>query len=434
MLIEAKHVETVLSNLGESACLQAVAPFWNDSLDSFPSPPMPLFLDGRRIRDNREWCGFDASIEPLLYETAGRIAGDLNLLLLAWHCHQTVFRHGQKPALAQWPSLEHALGKEMCGVFYLLVALDLAPQMKHVHAGWGIPEQVTRDTCRQVFLFCHLYQLAFEGHNGVLKNDIGWLRNYMNGSRYFRLGRLELWLKKQTGDVTVFRRDQTTDVLALQRILPYLTKADFFTEGPVIENPAQNRAPAAVDETSGVLYEGYPLSPFGYGLDTKVRLSPEAWRPVFSPGDLMLDVHIPAGGGMTAAACHDSFIQAATFFRTYFPSEVPVAFCCQSWIFNTQFERLLSSDSNLVRFMRDLYLIPLQSKGNEGIANIFAMNTFDPQTSPRRTTLQRTVAEFLEKGGRLRQGGMFFLMEDLPHYGNQFYRRTWNPAHWQLSA
>ena len=38
--------------------------------------------------------------------------------------------------------------------------------------------------------------------------------------------------------------------------------------------------------------------------------------------------------------------------------------------------------------------------------------------------MQRRVADFLERGGKLRSGGGFLLPEELPLYGSEPYRRT----------
>lgn len=428
--VQMMSVGQVLEALGETDCLEAVAPSWEESMKCLPGGGLP-FLDPGQFRESRAWCGFDSGIEPLLEKAAAEIAGDRALLLLAWHCNRTVFEWGNQAQLPKWPRLEKRLGKDLCGMFYLLVALDMAPRIRPIHAGWGIPEGITRDTCRQVSSFCHTHELCHQGRKGVQRGHMGWLRNYVNGDRYFRLGRLEFRPRIHEGDLAVFHRPGTTDTLAFKQYLPYLTKEDLSRTEVGGEKVNPSTAPTLPIPAGQVLYEGYPIAPHGFGLDRKVILSPQEWRPVLTAGDRVLEMHIPSGGGMTPEACRDSFSRADAFFKEYFPSEPAVAFRCYSWIFNTQFEFLLSPEANLVRFMRELYLFPLQSKGTEGLGTIFAQEDFDFKTAPRKTSLQRAVAGFLDKGNEVRHGGMFFLLDDLKHYGTQFYRRTWKPGQWR---
>jgi hypothetical protein len=99
-------------------------------------------------------------------------------------------------------------------------------------------------------------------------------------------------------------------------------------------------------------------------------------------------------------------------------------------MFNTQLEEILPPEANLVRFMREVYLFPVPSSGNDGLWFLFLQEHFDPKTAPRQTSLQRAVLEYLAKGHRWRGGGMFYLLEDLQHFGTQHYRKNWNSAKW----
>ncbi|MBA4389170.1 MAG: hypothetical protein C0404_14450 [Verrucomicrobia bacterium] len=432
MTLIRRDLKQLLAAIGEQESFEAVKPGWDESMRTLPETT-PLFLDRGHFRTSREWCGLDASIEPLLDAASTRIMEDGNLFCLAWHCRRILFDYGQNASFSKWPTLEKVMGTDLCGIFYMLVALDIVPLIRPIHAAWGIPESITRDTCLQVRSFCHTYQLFNGGHSGTPCPHLAWLRNYVNGDKYFRLGRLELRLRPHESDLTVFRRHGTNDTVALRRTMPFVIREDLFDPARGKEELRAVPVPSlSLDELmADTSYEGYPISPFGYGFKQKVILSPDEWRPVFAPGDTMMDMHIPAGGGMTPEACRDSIHRSMDFFRRYFPDEPAAAYRCNSWIFNPQLEFLLPAESNLVRFMRELYLFPLSSRGDEGVETIFSRRVFDLKTAPRKTTLQRAVAEHLEQGNLLRNGGMFFLTEDISHYGTQFYRRTWNPRQWR---
>jgi hypothetical protein len=173
---------------------------------------------------------------------------------------------------------------------------------------------------------------------------------------------------------------------------------------------------------------GYPVSSRGMAVRREVRLPRAAWECVLQKEDPVLEMHIPAGGGMTRERCGDSMRRAVAFFRRFFPDRPFRSIACSSWIFNTQFEEIRLSSENLVRFQRELYLFPTPSSGRDGLWFIFLQDPVDPATAPRDTSLRRAVADFLADGHRWRGGGMFFLTEHLEQFGSQCYRSRWPPA------
>ena len=94
--------------------------------------------------------------------------------------------------------------------------------------------------------------------------------------------------------------------------------------------------------------------------------------------------------------------------------------CC-SWIFSPNLTNFLPADSNLVNFTKEVYLFPASSPRQAGIWFFFYQDKFDPKTAPRKTSLQKTLAEYLEQGGDLRVGGMFLLLDDIDKFGTQHY-------------
>ena len=133
-------------------------------------------------------------------------------------------------------------------------------------------------------------------------------------------------------------------------------------------------------------------------------------------------MHIPGGGGMTPERCEDSMRQALEFFPRFFPQTPFKAFACQSWIMNPQFADFYSPTCNLVRYQRETYLYPYPWAANGGVFFIFDAESIDPKTAPRDTSIRRAMADHLEQGGILRNGGMFFFPEEMPRFGTQAYR------------
>ncbi len=157
-----------------------------------------------------------------------------------------------------------------------------------------------------------------------------------------------------------------------------------------------------------------------------------AWEPVLRRGDPILEVHIPAGGGMTPAACQESMARAVEFFPRHFPERPFVGFACGSWILNPQLHEIYRPGrdgvSNMVLWQRQLYLFPLVNGPDtrSGLTFVFGVPDVDPATAPRDTSLRRALLEHIDGGGRLLGGGMFLLLEEFARYGQQPYRAQWS--------
>jgi hypothetical protein len=173
---------------------------------------------------------------------------------------------------------------------------------------------------------------------------------------------------------------------------------------------------------------GYPISPAGVAIYREVQLPLDRWQRVLAKGDPVIEVHIPFGGGMTPERCADSMRQALEFFPRYFLERVFVGFTCGSWILNPDLAELYSPTSNMVLWQRELYLFPWPSNGKAGLFFLFGEDDVDTATAPRDTSIRRAVLDHLAAGRPLRNGGMFLLTEDFPHFGTQYYRTHWPPA------
>src|SRR5947208_16799390 len=98
-------LEEIAARLQEPDSLEVLRPHWEDSVATLGEEG-PSFLDPAEYTLSREYCGFGAEIDPLLAETASRIARDPALRLLAWHCFRLVFEHPEYEGMGRWPSLD----------------------------------------------------------------------------------------------------------------------------------------------------------------------------------------------------------------------------------------------------------------------------------------------------------------------------------------
>ncbi len=414
------HAVEVLRALGETGALEAVEPFWSESMAALPPGPLadlgPVEL-GRR----RQLAGMGAAVGGVVQRVAARIADDPPLRRLFWHCAWRLNEAPEALSFDHWPSLRGALGDDG-GVFYLLAGLAWVPRVEAHHRHLGVPLTVTRATCAQVHSFSLNYAAGHDGCLGLPRLQLSWLRHYTR-ERYFRLGRLEFWLRPYPGGVHVYRHRATGQVVALAE-----AGARFDSQGYLprpdaggADEPLQEAEFAADDDA----VRGRLITPWGRAEPGTVCLPPAQWERVLTQGDLCLQVHIPAGGGLSPEACRDSLQQAVAFFARHFPTEPARAIVCGSWIYNPDLERFLPGDAHLVAHLREVYLYPIPSGGSDGLWFIFLQDAFEMATAPRRTRLQRAVLDFLAAGNPWRCGGMFMLIDEVPAYGTQPYRRQW---------
>ncbi len=91
-------------------------------------------------------------------------------------------------------------------------------------------------------------------------------------------------------------------------------------------------------------------------------------------GDPVLEVHIPADGAMTDAACTDSIACARRFFATYFPDFHYRAFTCHSWLLDETLKQFLPAESNILKFQARF--IPAHSDASDAMLKyIFRWDT-----------------------------------------------------------
>jgi len=404
----------VLEHIQESDFQGEVALRWDESMASMPET-LP-FLEPSQIAMSREWGGLESKEQAALEETAQRIDADPALKALAWHAYRRLYDYADRVDFTKWPVLDEATD-DSSGCFYLLIGMAMIPRTRAIHATMHVPVDVTRETCLQVSCFADNFRRGRHGRLGLFRDQLFWMRNYTEG-KLFRLGRFEYKLEPMEPFVHVFRHREKALTVALSGDGRWYNAAGYAVQ---LGTADSWQASLAISDEEA---RGFPIHPAGHALRHEVRLPRSEWDYYVKPGDWMLDTHIPSGGQMTPEKCLDTMRRGVEFFRRMFPDKPFNSFWCHSWIFGPQLEKVLPETANLVKYMRELYLYPIYSEDG-GLWFIFFQDKFDPATAPRENSLQTTVADFLEKGGDWREGGMIALVEDLDHFGRQVYRSRW---------
>ena len=393
-----------------------LAPHWEESVASEPRDWELLRREQWQM--HREWCGVGAHVDDTLEEVANRLRANPALHLLAWHCHRLVFEEHDFISLRQWGPLVplfDCIHPGFANAFFLWLALGAAPRLRVRNEPRGIAEQVTRATLEDIAIAVRRHAHYTEGAVGIAPRLLHWHRLVASGD-LFRVGRFEYIARAFRGRLRAFRENETGRVVALSE-----HETEYDAQGYL---PLEGEAVAwrASFEETATAFVGNPVSPRGFAAQDTVTLPRDRWQCVLAPGDMVLEIHIPEGDALTTESCRDSLVAAREFFARHFPELNLHGFACYSWLFNTQFETMFPPHSRVVGWQRECSLFPMPSTGLDGLYFVFGEDTIDLATAPRDTQLRRAFLEHLEAGNKLRSGGMFFLFEELPMYGEQVYR------------
>ncbi len=365
------------------------------------------------VTENLIFCGIPEETRIIILRKLDHILKNKQLCLLAKNLSYQLFYTDTDPG--KWPKMSHE--DDNLGVLYLLAGISMSPLVQKKHNEFGIPRDITEKTCWECASFCMNHQIAYDGKPGILPEQLYWLRNYPQG-KLFRIGRFEYMPGKYRHSGPVFRNVNLDSVIALADPRQSLSR-----EGLTFASDAEACWYPEYKETINGYY-GMPINPQGMAVNRRVALPKNKWNKVLSPGESVLDLHIPAGGGMHPSLCKESFCAAFEFFNSYFPKLKPKAIACRSWIFNTQLEHSMPK-SNIAKLMKEVYLLPAPPNDRAGLFFVFCREYEKLSDYPRNTRLQKVLLDILESGAKLRTGGMFIFNQDIQYYGTQKYRADW---------
>ena len=416
-------IEAVVEALDERNAVETLRQGWDASMASLPQEMLP-FLVPEAIQKNLEACGLDAALGSELLQTAEIVESHAALRPLAWHLYQQLFKtsEGDFPG-DDWPELANGLG-DRSGIFYLLVALSIAPLLKQRHAKQKIPLEITRNTSKVVQGFCLNYKKGHEGRPGICKSQIAWMQKHVRG-QIFRLGRLEYYIahfgEEYSGGCAVYRHKTSCRVQVLAREGALFDAQGRFWSYKDVEDKAWT---ATLKITDSEMI-GFPISPAGIASETPITLSSEEWDVEMDPQSWVLSMHIPNGGRLTPEVFEESMQRAFDFFETYFPEKPLAAMICRSWLYGEMLEEILPPTTNIVMNIQELYRWASHSESsNHSLWFIFCQqgdkSNVEGVTATSR--LEQAILDHVRSGKVWREGSVFFLKKDLSRFGTQFYR------------
>jgi len=137
---------------------------------------------------------------------------------------------------------------------------------------------------------------------------------------------------------------------------------------------------------------------------------------LISFGDYAVNVHIPAIGPMLREECVASLRRMETFMQKFHPEIDWKGFVCYSWLLDPVFRTLLPETSNIVAFQKLGYYFPC----NVDATDDTIWRVFGPKAAaegfeavPHTSRLQKVLAEFFRKGGKIQESGFFIPRDEV---------------------
>lgn len=409
---QSNGVET-LRRLG--ACeeqIKAILPGWGDS---FVNMPEKIFFLQKEVLDAlQRFFSLSSSVMNSLYSAAETVEKNPDLAAYMWHFYYRIKQLSFSSGASHAGFADFLLPEPLSAV--ALVACGILRDAIENYRNEGFTQEIIRDTLR-------VYTDAFEAQvkrgeaPHVALPAINWMRVYL-ACRLVQLGRFNFKLM-ETSPFGIVLRNRKSRI----KIMLSASEVHYNSRGFVLQqnDPYGSGAWCSRLEEDEKNWYGNVISPAGFALPERRCFSKAEWECILRPGEIMIDMHIPAGGGMTPERALDSFQKAVAFFSRKNPGKFREIFICHSWIFNTQFEEKMP-DSNLAKLMRECYLFPHDSSGRDGMFFLFGRDYENLSQAPRDSSQRRAMLEILESGERLRTGGMLLFAEDLPRFGTQCYR------------
>ena len=353
------------------------------------------FLDENTLR---QWCVRIEAREDMvevLCAVARRVAKD-NFLQAFFAAE--VERHA---AQNQWhrlwsplPMDENITGAfEEPSQFYYLTYLAVLPWTLRRYEQMGISVEIFDDTMRQLpFLF-------LEKHDAIGRwqyTGFGWIWRHLS-AELFRLGRMQFILETFQRGESFFRNKENGEVVVLcDPTLPLREDGWANGAGGRTQEPPWYGVCQRVDGG----WQGNTVGHEGRVLPEIVTLDDARWEPALSPGDAVLELHIPKDGDFSPQSCRESLAFAERFYGQYFPQARYKGLYCHTWLFTAQLQQFLKPGSHILAFRDEFHRLPVA--GSESFLWNFVFGlAYNRENAPRDTSLRRAVLDHLQAGGEI---------------------------------
>ncbi len=129
--------------------------------------------------------------------------------------------------------------------------------------------------------------------------------------------------------------------------------------------------------------------------------------PLLSSHDKVINLHIPSGAPLKIEECQKSLKEICRFVEHEYPDYDYKAVVCYSWLLDSQFEAILSPESNIVKFQKLGCNATLPVDETREVRwRLWGKAGMDCPLSELSAdnSMRRSVIDFLQKGGKFYEG------------------------------
>lgn len=338
----------------------------------------------------------------LLSETVDRIDKSEHLQKLTKLWNYLVFARDASGS-NKWP-LPESLGDTLKPMFPAALLVSALSQMLDIHEDLDVPGGITMDCLLDIDIWARDY---FTAHGKWGFDELEWLQPAFVG-KLFRLGRLQFIYKQYSGNYKVYRNRHNKELIALANAGMKFRKDGLVDGTNDLYDPDAWTADL-VESTDSIT--GWSISREGYATGRQIILNLEDWELLLTEGSGLLDVHIPAGENLDYTACLDSYETAQLFFEEHLPEQVFAGFYCQSWLMDPSLQNILHADSDIIKFQKHYYLLPVKSSSSQTMQRVFRCQPENLASAPEVTSLQKGIKAHIAAGKNVHEGSGFFPAE-----------------------
>lgn len=359
-------------------------PLYSEALSRMRESGADMFSDERILALEGEWGLFPRYLTEVR-EAARELRSDEGLMAFGYLLYLAYVRDLRGVPLPD----EKRPATEFLPLFSVLY---LTPEYIADCRARSIPDAVIADSLREADTQIGDYAALFGRPGCRIYGE--WLKLFLKG-RIFRLGRLNFEMTVLPAGVRIFEREG--------KLYPIPDGIDlhpkgmgFGSAGMTDGTPIPARAEVFGDTVRGFL-------PDALGECTAGQTVLRGVRPVLSPADPVISVHIPTtGGSFSPNACDAAFALADAFFARCFPEFSYEFYFCHSWLMDKRLSLLLGRESNIGAFADRFTVWPGVSAGQGVFEYLYCCSPdTDPSALPEDSALRRAVKRHLLAGGHV---------------------------------
>lgn len=230
--------------------------------------------------------------------------------------------------------------------------------------------------------------------------------------RLFRIGRFNLEiLKNPKLNIRAFK-DNENNVRVLADSGVIVHKDGYILGTPKAENK-EDSFETHFCETD-TYYEGYEAESLTATIgNQKVKLDKNTWKPFYTPGDDVINVHIPNDESFDIETIEKSLEEGKSFFKKYFPEVSPSAFYCYSWLLAPELASFLKPSSNIIGFQNKFSKCPVRCPGIDVFYYVFKepyrkLEEYDLNNLPEDNSLRKKIKDHYLSGKIVHESGGIF--------------------------